>query len=144
MFAIVQNNKNSTLFQRSNQRLRNGTAALLFDPNGAGNCLWNHPWIYERRQLHEPDAVRKMLCQIGADLQSQTGLPRSSGSKERDDAMTGKLALDLRYFRFAADEAGELDRQVVGIAVERFERGKIRRQSGTEHLVYRLRPVEIL
>src|SRR5262249_25273969 len=49
----------------------------------------------KRGELHEPDAVRKCLEQIGGDLQREPRLPRAAGTREREQPCRAEEAFHL-------------------------------------------------
>ena len=99
--------------------------------------------VGDRRQRHEPRAVRVALDAVARQRQREPRLARPAGPGERQQARPveqRRRLVDLR----AADEGGELRRQVVGREVERAERGERRLEARRLDLVQPLGPREVL
>ena len=93
---------------------------LLADAERVRHGLADERRIAQRRQLHEPDAIRILVKQRVRHLQRQPGLAAAAGADQRQQARGGQPLLDLRDLSLAADEA----RQGLGQVVPRLWRSR--------------------
>ena len=75
--------------------------------------------IANRRKSDKVNAVRKTLDRLGRDLQAEAGLAYPARPREREQSRALEQIPGLRHLLLAADEAGELCRQVVWRGVKR-------------------------
>ena len=68
--------------------------------------------IGERRQIDEPDAVRTIVRHRRADVQREPRLADAAGARHRDDARLFQRRHDTGAVVDAADEGGDLNREV--------------------------------
>ncbi len=97
----------------------------------------------KRRQFHEPDAVRIVGDEICRGVNRRTRLADPARPDQRHEAVPADQRFDLAHLGLAADERGGLDRQVVAVIAERWERRKLGGQTRTGELidVFRMRQV---
>src|SRR5215216_8133726 len=88
-------------------------AGLLANANGRKDGLGNQVRICKRRQLDEPDPVRKLIYQIRGDLQGKARLARPARTYQRDKVADLEFPFDLGQLAFTPDKAGKLDRKIV-------------------------------
>jgi hypothetical protein len=97
-------------------------------------------WVTKRRQRHPPDPARIAVRSRGRRLESQPGLSRSAGSREREQPnLVGGDEVDhLAELAIPAQEPGRGHRQV------RLEERRQRREHSRAELVDPLRRREVL
>ena len=79
------------------------------------------------REVDPPHPVRDSASATSAaDLEREAGLAAAARAGERDQAVVGQQSATVVELALAADEAGELGRQVVGQRVERAQRREAR------------------
>jgi len=69
----------------------------------------------------------------------QPRLAAAPGAGQRQQPRAFQQPLDLGHLLLAANEAGELDGEVVGIGIQRLERRELGRQVWVEQLIHLLR-----
>ena len=83
-------------------------------PKRSGSGLHDQLRVSQRRQLHQPDAIRVLLQQLCGHLQRQACLARSA---RRRSSVTRRWDLEQAFhlldLLLTPDEAGHLGRQVV-------------------------------
>ena len=70
--------------------------------------------VADRRQLDDPDPVRELAGQLGADLHCHARLADSADAGQRDESAFARPVGDLAHQFVAADERGDLPGQVPG------------------------------
>src|SRR5207249_3659344 len=80
--------------------------------------------IADRRQGDEIDSSGKALHELGRDLEAEPGLADAPRAGECEEASAFEKTPRLRNLPLAADEAGQLRRQIVWRRIERAQRGK--------------------
>ncbi len=99
--------------------------------------------VGDRGQRHEPRAVRKALDAVARQRQREPRLAGAAGAREREQARPDEERHGVVHLG-AADERGQLRRQVVGREIEGLERGKRGPEPVGDHLVQALRAREVL
>ena len=102
---------------------------------GLDHRLNNPIRVIQRGELDQPDAVFERRQHVGAKLQRQARLAGAAGAGQRQQMRPRQQFPDIRQLVLAPDEAGQLNGQVIRVAVERAERRKGGRQR-------RMRPPE--
>ena len=114
-------------------------------PSTVATACGTQARVGQRRQLDEPDAVGEVVDAVRGDLQREARLAGAARRRSASPAATSREQdLHLRHLPLAADEAGQLERQVVGARVERPERREVGRQVRREQLEDPLRADEVL
>src|SRR5215217_3192554 len=88
-------------------------AGLLVHAQHGGDGLRYQPWIGERGQLDQPDAVGKLIDHPSGDLEAQAGLADARRTDQRDQPLAWHERHDLPDLALPADEARQPGRQVV-------------------------------
>src|SRR5262245_26314143 len=81
--------------------------------------------ICDRREVDPPGAVEPTVREAGSGLNGEPGLAAAAGAGQGDQPLLAQESLDRGQLVAAADEAGELGRQIVGEYVERPWRRKV-------------------
>ena len=100
--------------------------------------------VMHRRQRHEVHAVGKLLDDVRRELEAQPCLADAARTGQREETRAPQQALCLGDVPVAADEAGQLRRQVVRRRVERAQGGKLVRHAGDHELVEPLGARQVL
>ena len=129
MLAVVQDHQGRALGEVLGERVRQRSTRDLADTDRRRHGRRDEGGVGERREIDEPDTVAEVLQEAGAGLQGQSGLPRAPGPDEGDEAVLVHQVGDGRQVGRPADEARQLDREVVAKRVERGERRERRRQA---------------
>ncbi len=103
-------------------RLHQAHAALFLEPKDRCQRLRHEVGIRQAREFDQPHAIRKRVEQVGGDLQREPRLAAAAGAGQREQPGLAQQRLHFRDFLFAADEARQLLRQVVGRRVQRAQR----------------------
>ena len=114
MLAVVQNQQHLLGSEVVRERLGQRAARLLANAQGGGHRLWHERRIRQRRQLHQPHTVFEPFHQLARRRQSQPRLAAAARAGERQQAAILQQPLYLGQLLLPSDEAGELQRQVVG------------------------------
>ena len=123
MLRIVQHQQQMPGREVLDNGLRQVLSRLLLEPEDVGHRLRYEPRFRQRGELHQPDAVRIGFQQVPRHLHRQAGLAAAAGANEGEQPRRAEQLLDLRDLLLAADEAGQLLRQVV-FWHDRFGAGK--------------------
>ena len=83
VLAIVEHQQEALGPQLGGQRVFAGPARLLPDAKAVHHRRHQQPGVGERRQLHQPDAVREVVDQLRGGLQGQ---PRLAGASRTGQA----------------------------------------------------------
>jgi hypothetical protein len=102
--------------------------------------------IGEGGKVDEPDAVRKLLQQVGGELQRQAGLAGAArpGQRQQTHLAAAEQRPRPRQLPRTADERRRLHRQVRRPVLERPRRRELRAQTTRQQLVDPLRLREVL
>jgi DNA gyrase/topoisomerase IV subunit A len=89
-----------------------------------GDGRWDQRRVGDGGKRHEGDAVREVVEQVGGDPEAKARLADAASADEREEAhvVALQLAPHGRRFASAADERGQLGRQVVWAPVQGAER----------------------
>ena len=74
VFAIVEDQQQSPVLREFHQRLDDRMPGFFLHAEDKSNRLRHEPRIGERRQLDEPDAIGKIVQDLGRELLRQTRL----------------------------------------------------------------------
>ena len=121
-----------------------GLPGSSFTPSTLATVCGTRPGSDERREFHEPGAVRELLECVGGNLQAKARLAAAAGAGEREHAVPCQQRLDLRDLLLPPDEARQLLGQVVRMRRQRLDRWKVARQVGVQKLIHLLRPRQVL
>ena len=69
MLTVVQNEQRRPCAQVALQDFEQGAAGLLGHAQHGGDRLGHQRRVCQRRQLHEPSAIREVIQHPGGDLQ---------------------------------------------------------------------------
>ncbi len=93
---------------------------IFGNTQGSGDNLRHEVFIGERGEFNQPDAMFKVIDQVGANLKGETSFTGPARPRKRDQGMLFDQAVEIFDLLLATDEAGDLDGQVVGASVEGF------------------------
>ena len=113
VLAIIQYQQHILIAQVRGERGEQRPAGLLTHTQHGGDCLRNERRIGQWRQLDQPDSIREPRVHRRRQLQRQAGLAGAAWPSERQQAGVSKRGGNRRQLVCAADEAGQLCRQVV-------------------------------
>ena len=132
--------------QQTPARQRRRRCSSVTDASGAGrdaqrgrHRVGHGRGVADGGQLDQPDPVGELVRQLGGDLDGQAGLADAAHAGEGHQPVGAHQLADLLHLELAADEAGELHRQVPGRGVERPQRRERRLQPVGAHLEQALR-----
>src|SRR5213078_1543150 len=108
----------------------------LFETKRLGDGGHNERGIADGGQIHEKDAIGEAVTQFRCDLQPQAGFAYAPRTSEREQPylFTPQEILDKSHFLCTSDKWCGLDREVVGVRVECFERRKVSREIRNDEL----------
>jgi hypothetical protein len=128
VLAVVQADQQPPIPEVHGQRPQGPAGGLDHHP-GAGRHQLGHPrGIGHRAQIDPPDAVRPPVRQARSRLHRQAGLAAAARARERDKLMTPEQPLHDGQLATPADEARDLQREVVGQCIEGPQRRELARE----------------
>ena len=113
VLAVVDDQQQFLVAQVVQQQLVQRHAHLFAQAEDRGDGALDQRRIGDGRQLRDPDAVWKEMQGLCGDLQGEARLPGAARPDEREQAAGLKPLARLLQLMLAADERGDLDRQVV-------------------------------
>ena len=130
----------STLARRSGQ-----PTPLLAHAKHAGDGRGDQGRIVEHTQIDEPDAVRKVLQQVGGGLDGHAGLADASRPSDREepDILTAQQVNNPSNLILATEKRGRFHREVVQASGQGSNRREVGSQVRVKQLEDVLRSVEI-
>ena len=126
------------------QRLQDGAAGCLGDPQGPGQDGGDQVRVGDRGQVGEEGAVAVAGQQLGRDLEGQAGLAGAAGAGEGEQPGPSQQPPGLGGLPLPADERGELGGQVARPGVQGPGREEVGRESLDHQVVQAHREVEVL
>ena len=125
------------------QCLDHRVTGLLLDAEHDGNRLRHEPRIGKRRQLHEPDAIGKVVHDFGRQLLRQPCLADAAGPEQRQQPGVAQQCPHFVQLALAPHERRQLQRQVVRRRLQRAQRGKRLAQLRVHELIDALRARQV-
>jgi hypothetical protein len=114
MLAVVENQEQLLGSQVARKCLGRRAARLFTNAQCGGHGPLHESRVGQRREFHQPRTVFEPSRQIARRHQGQSGFAAPSRAGERKQAAVLQQSLDLGQLLLPPDEAGELQRQVVG------------------------------
>ncbi len=128
VFAIVEDEQEPLVAEEAGERGGERALGLLAKIERGRDAFDDHRGISGRGEFDEPNAVRIVVDQVGSHLQRQARLAGATRAGEREQARAAEQALHFGQFALAADEARELQGQIIRRAFERKQRRELGRQ----------------
>ena len=126
------------------QRLQDGAAGCLGDPQGPGQDGGDQVRVGHRGQVGEEGAVAVAGQQLGRDLEGQAGLAGAAGAGEGEQPGPSQQPPGLGGLPLPANERGELGGEVARPGVQGPGREEVGRESLDHQVVQAHREVEVL
>ena len=126
------------------QRVQDGAAGCLGDPQGPGQDGGDQVRVGHRGQVGEEGAVAVAGQQLGRDLECQAGLAGAAGAGEGEQPGPSQQPPGLVGLPLPADERGELGGEVARPGVQGPGREEVGRESLDHQVVQAHREVEVL
>ena len=143
MLAVVDHEQHTLAGEMPGEPLERVASAEVADAESRGCGVGNALRIGDGCEVDPPDAVGMCLPDIGGDLGGEPGLSTTPHADQRDHARPGHEALKVGQLPLTSDEAGGLDRKVVGQRTEGAKRWKPRGELRMRDLEDALGPVQI-
>jgi hypothetical protein len=122
VLAVVETEQQPPGGELRRQRGRRALHRLDEHAERGGHLLAHAGRIGDAGQLHPPDAVAPASGLLGGGMRGEAGLTAAARSADRHQTLGGEQPVQLGELVTAADEARQLDRQVVRTDVERAQR----------------------
>ncbi len=122
MFAVVQDDERRLVAEGVTDRFEQSAPGLVTHTHGRCQCVVDHVVLRHRGEIDHPDAVGELVDRLRRRLQSQSRFAGSADAGERQQPVHLEQAENLGKLGIAADEVGQLNRQIVRHCVERAER----------------------
>jgi hypothetical protein len=113
VLAVVECDQQPALGELRRQRVDHRLRRELANRKRARNLAGHERRIADWRQIHPPHTIRVIVKRLGGDLQGQPCLPAPTRSGQSEQARSAEQLANLCDLGLAANEAGELDGQVV-------------------------------
>ena len=113
MLAIVEQQQKPPVSDNIDEGVQQTLIVPFRNVQDFGHRLHHQLRIRQRRQIDKPGAIRILVYDIGRGLQGDPGFARASGSYQRDQPVRCEERLHFLQFFFSADEARELEREIV-------------------------------
>src|SRR4051794_3818368 len=113
MLAIVENDEYRSIADEVRYCRLHRTAGLFADLECRREDVPDQRWIRKRRQIDQPDAIRKFANNSSSYLQGDARLTASTGPRDRQQPDLTQTLTNLRQIILSADEPGRLQRDVV-------------------------------
>ena len=113
VLAVIQEQQHLARLTVVAQLIQQGTQPFVAHAQRRGDGLRDQVRVCQPRQVGEPDAITKVLREPACHFQAEPRLARSAGAGQRQQPGGIEQAGDLPHLALAANEAGELCRQVV-------------------------------
>ncbi len=113
MLAVVQHQQQLRGPQPEPQRLDRRQITTLPHPQRLHHLRGHQVGVGDAGQISQPRALREPLQHGRGELGGQPGLPRPAGSGQRNQPRLTEQLAQLGQFLLAADETGQLRRQVM-------------------------------
>ncbi len=117
LLEVVEDQKELLAAQVVDQHVQHRAIGVLAEAQRAGDRRHDQLGIGDRRQRHEPGAVRQCLLHRGGDLDREAGLAGPTGPGERQQPRPLEQPADLGDLGLATDEGRELGRDVADARV---------------------------
>src|SRR5438094_7068634 len=106
--------------------LKQGLAGSFANVKRLSNGGHNQSGITNWGQVHEKDAIGEAITQLSCHLQAEASLAHATRTCQGEQAhiLAAQQLLNGCQFLLAPNERCELDRQIIGVGIECFERGK--------------------
>jgi hypothetical protein len=114
VLAVVEHDQHALLGQASGKPRCQIRFGLLADAEGGRHHRRHARRVLQRREIDEPDAVRKLMALLLRQLQRQPRLAATADTGQRQKPRVLQQARAVRQRRFATDKAGSLLREVGG------------------------------
>src|SRR6266568_700248 len=136
LLKVVQEEEHVLVLHLLLHVLKQGLAGYFADVKRLSNGGHNERGIADGGQVHEKDAIGEAVTQLSCHLQAQAGLARATRTCQGEQAhiLAAQQLLNGCQLLLAPNERCELDRQVIGVRVECFERRKVSRQVCNDEL----------
>ena len=128
VLAVIEDQQQLLALEPLRNRLVDPAALLLAHAQRLGDDAGDQFRIADRREVDEPHAIGIAIEQLRADLHRQPRLANATRANQREQAVTVEQFFDLGDVVLAADEAGGLNRKIVGQRIERAQRRKLVRK----------------
>ena len=125
VLAVVEYEHRLARRQMRDQRLHGRARRGDRHANGERRRLSHERGVAEARQVDEPSAVGQLRARVGGGFERQARLAAAPGAGERHEPGALQQPRDIRALALAADERGQLAREV---AAPLRRRGRRRRQ----------------
>jgi hypothetical protein len=125
VLAVVEHDQDRGVVQVVDERRLRRPGRLLGRTDRAEHRARHERLVAERREVDYPDAVWVVLDDLGGGLERQARLARSPRAGQRHQSAPADERLHLGELALATDEAGQLERQVVGRRVQAAQRWEV-------------------
>ncbi len=113
MLAVIQYQQEFATAKVVEQHLAYRSLRSLSDTDRRCDGLGHEVRVGNRREIDQPDAVRKLVRQVRRETQRQTRLAGAAGARERHQARRGQQLSQLAALVLPSNKARELGREVV-------------------------------
>src|SRR5438105_11971916 len=144
LLEVVQDQERAALAKMVDQRGHGREPAAIRQAQLLRDGPRHQLRVLQQRERDEEDAVRESLRLASPYLQREARLSGPPWSGQREQAGAAQQLLHFAELALTAEEAGELDRQIVGRGVEGLERGELDWQALDHELVDALGSRQIL
>ena len=125
VLAVVEHDEQLAVLDMGGERFDQRPSRLVAHREDLRGDARNQRRIADRRQIDEPDAIRKVLHQVGGDLQRQPRLAETAHPQQRQQPRLPEQVLGVAELALAPDERRDLLRKIVRRRLERAQRRKI-------------------
>ena len=125
MLEVVEHQKRALVPQVIQQRLDRTAAPGNRDRQRLRDCRRHQLRILNGSKWHEIDTVGEAVHDVRRDLQAQPRLAGSTWAGEGQQTRSGEQLRCLAHLVVAADEAGQLGREVVRGSLQSLQRRKV-------------------
>ena len=146
MFTVVEHQEEFFVDQVVAQYVNEHPPAvslLVPDPERHSRLVDDQARVGHRGQFHNPGSVLERVDDLCDRLEREPRFSCPTNPGECDESGFGEELSDQPELLGTADEARELHRQVVGMAVQAGQGREFGRKPGPEDLVYVLRPSQV-
>ena len=144
LLEVVRHEQEPPVAEVVAQRLQDGAAGRLGDPQGPGQDGGDQVRVGHRGQVGEEGAVAVAGQQLGRDLEGQAGLAGAAGAGEGEQPGPSQQPPGLGGLPLPANERGELGGEVARPGVQGPGREEVGRESLDHQVVQAHREVEVL
>jgi hypothetical protein len=124
VLTVIEQQQQPLILEMLGERLDDWLALRFPHAEHRRHRLWHETRVRERREFHEPGAIRELFERVGGNLQAHPRLAAAASARERQQAGLGNQRLQLRQRLLTPNEARGLLRQVVRYGLQRTQRRK--------------------